>query len=150
MPAQFTFRNINRLPRDRDRWFELQGRVACEPAFSHRNDPELFWSKTLADRVAGGDLFELVEVSGAGRGIIVEALKLRLIPPVPCTTASRTPNLIAHERQQSLVEELIGRAKNPLCGDKIRSMLGSSALFIVRRALPLIFFINVNYLTPRD
>jgi hypothetical protein len=30
---QFTFRNINRLPRDRDRWFEstsLQQRVGCE------------------------------------------------------------------------------------------------------------------------
>src|ERR1700720_4176548 len=30
IPAQFTFRNINRLPRDRDRWFEsisLQQRV---------------------------------------------------------------------------------------------------------------------------
>ena len=32
IPAQFTFRNINRLPRDRDRWFEsisLQRRVHC-------------------------------------------------------------------------------------------------------------------------
>ena len=31
---QFTFRNINQLPRDRDRWFEsisLQRRVSCEP-----------------------------------------------------------------------------------------------------------------------
>src|ERR1700732_5278471 len=30
---QFTFRNINRLPRDRDRWFEsisLRQRVGCE------------------------------------------------------------------------------------------------------------------------
>ena len=36
IPAQFTFRNINRLPRDRDRWFEsisLQRRVRCEPDF---------------------------------------------------------------------------------------------------------------------
>jgi hypothetical protein len=34
IPAQFSFRNINRLPRDRDRWFEsisLQRRVRCEP-----------------------------------------------------------------------------------------------------------------------
>src|SRR3984893_9891518 len=37
IPAQFTFRNINRLPRDRDRWFEsisLQRGVTCEPEFS--------------------------------------------------------------------------------------------------------------------
>src|SRR6202040_2668576 len=36
IPAQFTIRNINRLPRDRDRWFEsisLQRRVSCEPDF---------------------------------------------------------------------------------------------------------------------
>src|SRR6202047_5318090 len=34
---QFTFRNINRLPRDRDRWFEsisLRRGVTCEPEFS--------------------------------------------------------------------------------------------------------------------
>ena len=34
IPAQFTFRNINRLPRDRDRWFEsisLLQRVINEP-----------------------------------------------------------------------------------------------------------------------
>jgi len=34
IPPQFTFRNINRLPRDRYRWFEsisLQRRVTCEP-----------------------------------------------------------------------------------------------------------------------
>ena len=34
IPAQFTFRNINRLPRDRNRWFKsisLQRRVANEP-----------------------------------------------------------------------------------------------------------------------
>src|ERR1700720_2675334 len=37
--AQFTFRNINRLPRDRDRWFEaisLQQGVCCEPDFRGR------------------------------------------------------------------------------------------------------------------
>ena len=36
IPAQFTFRNINRLPRARDRWFEsisLQRGVRCEPDF---------------------------------------------------------------------------------------------------------------------
>ena len=36
IPAQFTFRNINRLPRDRDQWFEsisLQRGVHCEPDF---------------------------------------------------------------------------------------------------------------------
>ena len=36
IPAQFTFRNINRLPRDGDRWFEsisLQRRVCCESDF---------------------------------------------------------------------------------------------------------------------
>jgi hypothetical protein len=34
IPAQFTFRNINRLARDRDRWFEsisLHRRISCEP-----------------------------------------------------------------------------------------------------------------------
>src|SRR5690348_14011679 len=35
IPPQFTFRNINRLPRDRDRWFEsisLQRRVRLSSA----------------------------------------------------------------------------------------------------------------------
>ena len=34
IPAQFTFRKINRLARDSDQWFEsisLQRRVSCEP-----------------------------------------------------------------------------------------------------------------------
>src|SRR3984957_16053922 len=38
LPAQFTFRNINRFPRDRDRWFEsisLQQRV-CELSVPER------------------------------------------------------------------------------------------------------------------
>jgi hypothetical protein len=41
IPAQFTFRNINRLARDSDQWFEsisLQRRVSCEPDFLSRVD----------------------------------------------------------------------------------------------------------------
>ena len=52
------------------------------PEFSggHRNDPELIRSKTLAGGVAGSDLFELVEVSGAGCR--------RLSPPAVRSSAS--------------------------------------------------------------
>jgi hypothetical protein len=42
IPAQFTFRNINRLARDRDLWFEsisLQRGVRCEPDFRGRIPP---------------------------------------------------------------------------------------------------------------
>ena len=48
----------------------------------------------------------LRQLGTTSEGLTTEAAAQRL--------AAFGPNLVAHERQQSLVEELIGRARNPL------------------------------------
>ena len=56
---------------------------------------------------AGAETGELLKQLGTtSEGLTTEAAAQRL--------STLGPNLIAHEHQQSLVEELIGRAKNPL------------------------------------
>jgi Mg2+-importing ATPase len=65
---------------------------------------------TIAQRLidaAGAEPEKLLKQLGTtSEGLTIEVAAQRLF--------EHGPNLIAHERQQSLVEELIGRAKNPL------------------------------------
>jgi Mg2+-importing ATPase len=74
------------------------------PASHHHRDA------TIAQRLIDAAVAEpdelLQQLGTTAEGLTTEAAAQRL--------AAFGPNLIAHERQQSLVEELIGRAKNPL------------------------------------
>ena len=73
------------------------------PFFHHHRDT------AMADRLidaAAAEPDELLRQLGTpSEGLTTEAAAQRL--------AAFGPNLVAHEREQSLVEELIGRAKNP-------------------------------------
>jgi len=74
------------------------------PSSQHHRDPAI--AQWLID-VAAAEPDELLKQLGTtSEGLTTEAAAQRL--------AASGPNLIAHERQQSLIEELIGRAKNPL------------------------------------
>jgi Mg2+-importing ATPase len=72
---------------------------------SHHHDDAAIAQRLIA--AAAGEPDELLQQLGTtSEGLTTEAAAQRL--------AAFGPNLVAHERQQSLVEELIGRAKNPL------------------------------------
>jgi Mg2+-importing ATPase len=75
------------------------------PPSSHRHhDPEI--SRRLLDAATAEPAELLQQLGTTYDGLTTETAAERL--------AALGPNLVAHERQQTIAEELIGRAKNPL------------------------------------
>jgi Mg2+-importing ATPase len=74
------------------------------PSSQRHRDAAIAQRLTDAASAETGEL--LKQLGTTSEGLTTEAAAQRL--------STLGPNLVAHERQQSLVEELIGRAKNPL------------------------------------
>ena len=74
------------------------------PASHHHHDAAI--AQRLIDAAAAEPDELLQQLGTTSEGVTTEAAAQRL--------SAFGPNLVAHERQQSLVEELIGRARNPL------------------------------------
>jgi P-type Mg2+ transporter len=74
------------------------------PASHHHRDATI--GQRLIDAAAAEPDELLQQLGTTAEGLTTQAVAQRL--------AAFGPNLVAHERQQSLVEELMGRAKNPL------------------------------------
>ena len=74
------------------------------PSTHHHRDAAI--AQRLIDAAAAEPKALLKQLGTTSEGLTAEAAAQRL--------SALGPNLVAHERQQSLVEELIGRAKNPL------------------------------------
>src|SRR5260370_1544265 len=72
---------------------------------SPRHDEAAIAQRLLVAASAEPEIL-LTELDTTGEGLTPEAAAAKL--------AAFGPNLVAHERQQTLVEELIGRARNPL------------------------------------
>jgi len=78
-------------------------RIRQLPSSHHR---ETAIGRRLIDAAAAEPDNLLKQLGSAPEGLTTEVASQRL--------AALGPNLVAHERQQNLVEELIGRARNPL------------------------------------
>jgi Mg2+-importing ATPase len=74
------------------------------PSSHHHRDAEI--AKRLVDAAAAEPDELLKQLGTSSEGLTTEAAAQRL--------SAFGPNLVAHERPQSLIEELIGRARNPL------------------------------------
>ena len=74
------------------------------PSTHHHRDAAIV--RRLTDAAAAEPKALLKQLGTTSEGLTAEAAAQRLF--------ALGPNLVAHERKQSLVEELIGRAKNPL------------------------------------
>jgi Mg2+-importing ATPase len=74
------------------------------PSSRRHGDPAI--AQRLVDTAAAEPEVLLKQLGTSNEGLTSETAAERLV--------ALGPNLVAHERQQSLVQELIGRAKNPL------------------------------------
>ena len=74
------------------------------PSTHHHREPAI--AQRLIDAAAAEPDELLKQLGTTSEGLTTEAAAQRL--------SALGPNLVAHERQQSIVAELIGRARNPL------------------------------------